>query len=204
MFGNELRFLLLLLDKVIHDQICNPIAGWLQRWLHVNRYHLLFAGGLSNVFLLWPSHGLGAVMNIQYYGWTSFCVLQLVMAVAVPPLVYGLGSLREYFTALFSALRRFEDVGFGQPSDVLIRWARTAKRLRPYLNLFALFDVFALWLIWLVPGTLNEWPFCFLLLHAEVASLCVFVFDLHMWDVDDLDPRDREYLFSPQERDARN
>ena len=119
-----------------------------------------------------------------------FLLIGFMCVLFVLPLI-----LQKTIKELTKASDRYEN---GQKTDfskTLLSLTQSAKQARPYLNLYVIFalkHIFTLSLGWetitFLGGTLEIISTIF-----DVGVIC----ENHLWDIDDVDPKDRESLFEP-------
>lgn len=182
--------MLIAFDRFVHRRLFNPVFLLVQKWFHVSRYHLLFAAE-TLVFMLFML--LGAFfLATGIFKADPLALLVGIMYVVITVGVVQTGLMARRLTALKEVYERFEERGFARPAVTLIALAADRKSSRLLTNPMVL----CVWItsaIILASGKSLE-P----LMVAIVAYLSVTCVDEHLWDADDLDPRDREYLFHPQ------
>lgn len=182
--------MLVQLDRFLHDRVFNPLARQIQKWLHVNRYHLLFGSEIVSEVLFFVTMVIGTGYWFMIHRRVSdmaMCTFGILMA--VDTLRSGVAARRV--AAMREAAARFEDRGFVVAPVELILLSRTRKTGRVYWNVTYLG---MLAITFLVAFGINlDWvsvAFC--------TSFANRLLNLHLWDVNDLDPRDREYLFKQE------
>ncbi len=185
-------------DQFLHKCIFNPTAHALQRWLYINRYHLLFGSQLTEL------------------------VLYVLMAVAIPVWMFveggsgdilicliggGFlwmrmrdGGVARYVRSLKEMANRSEEKGFSKPPTDLLLVAVRVRAERSWVNVMSTMCALLAPLALLHAGTKAIYL---------VTSLVFFTWSVtkiwtsHLWDVDNLDPRDREYLFGPKTQEQK-
>jgi len=187
--------MLIQLDRFLHERVFNPLALRMQAKFHVNRYHLLVVFGVLSILLNVIVMFIGSVAEAV----TKHSVIDGLTAVSTfvgIAILFSTGLVTNYLSALLEAARRFEERGFIVQPTALIHHAITCVMVRPYANVVVLaLPLFALnealgWLLVQLGGPAQ--PLTALHIGRLAFAFC-FVFEIHLWDAQDLDPRDREY-----------
>ncbi|NBS41485.1 hypothetical protein EBS80_02390 [bacterium] len=183
--------MLIRFDRFLHDRVFNPLVRLIQRRLHVNRYHVLFASEILSEALFFLTVVVGSL-----YRWVTkhdaFYALMFLFGAWILHHTYSRGSFARVIEAMRETAARFEERGFAKPPVELILLAVRRRFDRPVWNVVSV----AMILIRVAASLLG--------IHADwldmmfTALFANFLFNKHLWDVDDLDPRDREYLFQKQ------
>lgn len=182
--------MLIAFDRFIHGWIFNPVVRLIQAWFHVNRYHLLFVSeaaaaalyALIGCYLL-----VAGVLKFDPF----YLGCGLLYAFVVTDWVRT-GRVAQRLNAMKEAYERFEDRGFARPAATLVVLAADRKSSRPLMNLITVVFLIGDGVLWwrgISLGWFNG--------VMTVFFVTTWV-NAHLWDVDDLDPRDREFLFGPQ------
>ncbi len=180
--------MLIQLDRILHERFFNPLVRLIQKWLHINRYHLLFGSEIASEVLFVVTMVLGTgYWFLVYRRGFDVAVCAIGIFGAVDSLRTGVAARR--IAAMREAAAQFEERGFVVAPVELILLSRFRKTGRAYWNVVYLSMIASL--VFLVAlGANVDWvnvAFC--------ASFANRLFNVHLWDVDDLDPRDRERLF---------
>lgn len=180
-------------DTWINRRLVNPVSTWIQKQLHVNRYHLLIVG--RSTFRI-PM--LGACLYVLLF-FKGFVCSNLIISYVIVGLAIGFyRDLSVIIPGLVKASRTLEETG-GKPSDLAL-FPRTKQRARTRRLLLG--NVLCLFVIGLYPVCILPIPIWFglgmqwhALIGAPILSLFLRNITDHLWDVDDIAPGDRDFAF---------
>lgn len=191
-WGNAVIVALEGLDAWLHSRFTNPMFDQIQRWLHVNRFDLFRWGLVVSV-------GLAAMLVIRssYLFLVTGKFIEILTVVAVPMYVadivmYG---FRRIWDDLLEASERYENGQFTRAEPELMTFCQRRVTTRLVWLVFVIVGVE--WeLMPLYPGISSESDF-FWITHL----ICLWLIG-HLYDANDIHPRDRTYLLSPQDQEA--
>jgi len=192
-------------DLFLQVRIVRPFALWLQRWLHINRYHLLFMTGVLSIVVFTVSYIMIPIVRISIGPQPPSAGQFLILGSGIIMLSswFGTGLFMRQMRALKAAAARFEEAGYAKQTIDLVEYATVCKSFRPicsgvlmpFLLIMVAHEGFSLLIGSYAPAMSA-------IEHADRLSfmlwIAVYLFDMHLWDVDNLDPRDRKYLLEPQ------
>ncbi|KKW29668.1 MAG: hypothetical protein UY72_C0036G0010 [Candidatus Uhrbacteria bacterium GW2011_GWD2_52_7] len=179
------------LDAWIHKRVMNPVFAWMQRWLHVNRFDLLRYGLVVNVVL--PALVMLEAVHDVSIGKSSGIVMILITMLYVSDIVSaGFGNL---WSALKNASERFEHGQFTAAEPVLVNFCRGRTQMRKIWTIF----IYAEFQYTLYPRYVGEHWSSEVMYTLMMIGFWLFA---HLYDSNDIDPRDRTYLLGPQDQEA--
>ncbi|MCR4312522.1 MAG: hypothetical protein NUV56_04540 [Candidatus Uhrbacteria bacterium] len=173
-------------DGWLHKNVTDPIFGWMQCWLHVNRFDLLRWGLVANILIA----AIIVVCEVCFFMVTrNFGVL--ISAACIYFYVFDIiqYGFRNLWKALTDASERFEQGQFTSANPALVSFCRYRAGMRTLYMLF-------------LPIAISScltfgWVSAIYTLHL----VCLWLIG-HLYDANDIDPRDRTYLMSPQDQEA--
>lgn len=187
--------MLIQFDRFLHDRVFNPLSLMMQRRFRVNRYHLLVIFGVVDILM---NIGFMFIGSLVLYSTNGNVIEGLTAVVSFAGIAIWLsaGMATSQLSALAEAAARFEEGGFVSQPTKLIMLAMLYESIRPNVNL--LLVVFPLlflngmfgWLTVQLGGHADQMSALSL---GRAAYLACFIYEIHLWHVQDLDPRDREY-----------
>ncbi len=183
--------MLIRFDRFLHGRVFNPLVRLIQRHLHVNRYHILFVSEILQDVLFVTTIVLGSLYRFATTH-DPFFVAMFLFGLWVVSSWYAYGSSTRVFEAMRETSARFEERGFAKPPVELIRLAVRRRADRPFWNVVNV-TMISVGIFLPFFGLHTDW-----LNVAFHLSFANYLFNAHLWDVDDLDPRDREYFLRTQ------
>lgn len=184
------------LDLFVNKRIMNPLFGFAQRWLHINRYRIIFIA-LSLSVLSY----LGMIVSqIDYFiaqlqsgkwtlatGWAP-PFIAVFFTVLFWDMYLRNGSLAMVMRALHESSSRLEAGGASRQAAILIHLAVWARKIRLDANLVLIVvTVVDVFLVIVRPEVFVpplQWIASWMLLFWQLVTL-------HAQDANDIDPRDR-------------
>lgn len=184
-------------DRWLHNRLFNPFFTWLQKWLHWNRFQIIY-GFLACMYAAGVMIGLTYV-SVAFFDRSIPGIAGLRTMIGTSVLLFvGMTVLvkeaKRTFQDLKKASERFEETGQSRVSHFLYTKIVQEREARIGRNVSAtLASVFL---------SLNAWMYPFL----DTRTGCILVVGLfiawttlaHLWDVDGVKLEDRANLFEPQ------
>lgn len=172
-------------DNWLHSKVMNPTYRWVQAWLHCNRFQLiqfmLIMQGLATVFYVYtisPNKGSPALK----YG----SILPIIGLLVI--------RVKRYWAALSQASIEFEEGLESRAIAYLLPNIRMALFGRTFgLNFMATGELIFLPLPAIGVYRLDAWQL------GMSALIATWFIEFHLWDADDLPPKDRKRLLRPAE-----
>ncbi len=172
-------------DRFLHGKLMNPAFRWVQKLFHWNRFQLIrIFMIIATVFtILGTAAGFVTVFIDHDHDLIVHCLNLSVYT------LWRVVRFNPHYDGLKEASETFEATGHAVPAENLIIFANVLKALRPSGNAVSL-------LILLIFVILPPISFGRSVggLFMSIA-LMIFMIECHLWDIDDIDPKDREYLF---------
>ncbi|MDO8583758.1 MAG: hypothetical protein Q7R83_01105 [bacterium] len=171
-------------DKAVHDRVMNPAFRFLESLFHCNRFQLIRIVSVMNIALLCLLKAIQALTG--YVAIPDTTLTLIILAIG--------GSIVWHWRNLGRASEAFED-GTSDPLPPTLRSRREIIRfVRPIFS--ALIVPLVASFLFLV---LKRAPIGDTTVLTTLCALIVFV-EVHLWDADDLAPRDRLHLFKTKQR----
>lgn len=161
-----------------------PVFVWVQKWLYWNRFKLI----------LWASRTIMCLYIVftcanVIYTFVDPAHLLGVFGVGGATLIWYLVFAKDH-TKLIYASEHFEETG------QITQWARKqrdlTRRSRPFMNILAIM-LMSLICFWEFAGGSPELDDVFTLFFW-----LTFLAFMHLWEVPDVDPSERENMFEPK------
>lgn len=188
-------------DRWLHNRIMNPFFTWIQKLFHWNRLQLILWAlrGIALGYLIQTAAALILAFTQPHdENWPIYPIGGFVF------LFLGRGDMRRAVILgrdLKKAAERFEENLSLRLSVELIVYANKTRASRPMISLTR--TVFFCWIgVWILH---DNWTTSGIAIALGVGMLLVPLSRLvesHLWDVDDIDPKDRLSLFDPQRQEA--
>lgn len=182
--------MLLAYDRFLHTRVFNPLFRWVQKLLHVNRWHLLIGVQVLDAAvtagMLIASFALFLSGDTRTF-WLAAAVALLFLFVA-----RVFGEQRKRIRAAMALLaEKFEEGRKAVPSEELLMEGVGARRHRVLENIVATGMILAIPLDWVftdITPLVEFYTVCFTI------HLCTECIAGHLWDIDSIDPEERSYL----------
>ncbi len=190
------------LDTWIHAHLMNPAFVWLQKIFHWNRFQLIAWFSKASVV----SKVIVTALLLLSLGTVRHADTLIVSIWLFASFTYGGMAWAQWanfkrtrhFDLLSELSETFEQTGSYKLPTPFVLWAHEARRRRPTETGFCVF-LLGLVLLNLLPDPKA------VSIGSHVSFLLLFGYRLlpciedHLWDIDDIQPKDRLSLFEPQQ-----
>jgi hypothetical protein len=185
-------------DKVISQEIVRPIVAFVQKWLHVNRFELIYQFVLivfSGLIIL-PVILIG---NLLIFGFDNLGSVFLSV-MTLRSLYFWKRTIKQELRDWKSLSTRFENHEQLVPSVLLRKIVRELRQKRPLANiLIIVIASFNIVFVMIYFRELYNWMISDII---EIVSVDVIFFTqwgmMHLLSVDDIEPRNRKTLSVPE------
>jgi len=174
-------------DMLIHEWLMRPIFERVQKMFHINRFDLIRYS--LYCFFAYPTSivlGIGAALKSG-----DLLTAFIAAATAGVMLPFVIKMTMDLIPELEDASTRFEDRQFTGFHGHMLWWAQIAKTLRYFGNINTPIVTFCV-----MSSSSENVTMQAAMILLEFFTISAWV-EAHLWDIDDIDPDDRDHLFDP-------